>query len=136
MTLVCDTTVVYASLDRRDRNHRVCADLLAAEERLVLPSPTLVEVDQLAHTRGIPRALAALLGELLDGGFVIAEPDLESYARVRDLVETYADLPLGFVDATVVAIAERLGETTIATLDRRDFSVVKPLHCEAFTLVP
>ena len=56
--------------------------------------------------------------------------------RIRTLIEQYSDLPLGFVDASVVAVAERLGEDTIATLDRRDFSVVRPLHCESFTLVP
>lgn len=56
--------------------------------------------------------------------------------RVAELVEQYADLPLGGIDASVVAIAERLGFDTVATLDRRDFSVVRPAHVEAFTLVP
>ncbi|MDQ2738090.1 MAG: VapC toxin family PIN domain ribonuclease, partial [Actinomycetota bacterium] len=45
-------------------------------------------------------------------------------------------LPLGAVDATVIAVAERLGITEIATLDRRHFSVVRPAHVEAFTLLP
>lgn len=46
------------------------------------------------------------------------------------------DLPLGFVDASVVAVAERLGERQVATLDRRHFSVVRPRHVKAFRLVP
>lgn len=53
-----------------------------------------------------------------------------------ELVRTYADLPLGAVDASVVAIAERLGIKEIATLDRRDFSVVRPRHAEVFSIVP
>ncbi len=52
------------------------------------------------------------------------------------LLRQYADLPLEFVDAAVVAVAERLEQTRVATLDHRHFSVVKPLHCERFTLVP
>jgi uncharacterized protein len=60
-------------------------------------------------------------------------PDL---GRVAELMETYADLRLGTVDASVIAIAERLGATTIATLDRRHFTVVRPRHVDAFELVP
>lgn len=53
-----------------------------------------------------------------------------------ELVETYADLDLGFVDASVVAVAERLGVDTVATINHRDFRVVRPRHLDAFTLVP
>jgi predicted nucleic acid-binding protein len=52
------------------------------------------------------------------------------------LVETYIDLPLGIVDAAVIAIAERLRLTEIATLDHRHFNVVRPKHVQAFTLLP
>lgn len=55
---------------------------------------------------------------------------------MAELVRTYADLPLGAADAAVIAIAERLGLHTIATVDRRDFTIVRPRHIEAFTLVP
>ena len=136
MTLVCDTSVLYPALDRRDRDHAVCAELLGGPIALVVPAPTLVEIDQLAQSRGVPHATTALLDSLSDGTFVLVSPDLEDYTRIRDLVERYANLPLGLVDASVVAIAERLEETTVATLDRRHFAVVKPLHCKAFTLVP
>jgi predicted nucleic acid-binding protein len=52
------------------------------------------------------------------------------------LVTTYADLPLGTTDATVIALAERLGVREIATLDRRHFTVVRPRHVPALTLLP
>jgi predicted nucleic acid-binding protein len=48
----------------------------------------------------------------------------------------YGDLDLGMVDATVVAVAERLGVDRIATIDRRDFTVIRPRHVEAFVLLP
>jgi len=56
--------------------------------------------------------------------------------RMAELVEKYADFPLGLVDASVIAVAERLGADEIATLDRRHFSVVRPAHLRAFTLLP
>ena len=55
---------------------------------------------------------------------------------MAELVEAYADLRLGTVDASVIALAERLGLTSVATLDRRHFAVVRPIHVEAFTLLP
>lgn len=60
-------------------------------------------------------------------------PDL---GRMAELVEKYADFPLCLVDASVIAVAERLGAQQIATLDRRHFSVVRPAHLPAFTLLP
>ena len=58
------------------------------------------------------------------------------YTRIAELIEHYADFPVGGTDASLIAIAERLGITQIATLDRRHFSAVKPAHCAAFILVP
>ncbi len=60
----------------------------------------------------------------------------QDIARVAELVERYADLPLGGTDASVVAAAERLGLDAVATLDHRHFNVVRPSHVEALTLLP
>jgi len=56
--------------------------------------------------------------------------------RIAELVDAYVDLPLGGTDASVIAVAERFGETKVATLDHRHFSVVRPAHTAAFELVP
>ncbi len=58
------------------------------------------------------------------------------WLRIAELVARYRDLPLGTVDASVVIAAERLGLSDIATVDRRHFSVVRPVHVDAFTLLP
>ena len=58
------------------------------------------------------------------------------WQRVAELIVTYADLRLDAADASIVALAERFNLTAIATLDARDFRVVKPAHCEALTLLP
>ena len=68
--------------------------------------------------------------------FVTAPVEQEDWLRMAELVARYRDLPLGTVDASIVAAAERLGIATIATLDRRHFTVVRPAHVEAFDLLP
>lgn len=76
------------------------------------------------------------IGDLASGDLQV-EPVLPSdWVRIAELVHTYRNLPLGTVDASVVVAAERLGVTTVATIDRRDFSVVRPIHCDRLTLLP
>jgi uncharacterized protein len=68
---------------------------------------------------------------------LIVEPLTSTdWERVAELVDAYADLGLGGVDASLVAVAERLDVHEIATLDRRDFSVVRPNHVDSLTLLP
>ena len=135
-TLVVDTSVVFGALDVGDPDHASCSETVSAGVALVLPAPVVVELDWIARSRGTLDATSALVNSLLDGSVLVANLELEDYARAIELVEKYADLPLDFVDASVVAIAERLEQDTIATLDRRHFSVVRPLHVDSFTLVP
>lgn len=68
---------------------------------------------------------------------LVVEPIPDSdWDRIAELMQQYLDLPLGLVDASVVATAERHGVETIATLDRRHFGTVRPRHVAGFTLVP
>ncbi len=76
------------------------------------------------------------LGDLAMGAFTVEPVAAADWLRIAELVSRYRDLPLGTVDASVVAAAERLGIVEIATVDRRHFSIVRPQHVEAFTLLP
>jgi predicted nucleic acid-binding protein len=76
------------------------------------------------------------LGDLAAGAFAVEPVHPSDWLRIAALVWRYRDLPLGTVDASVVAAAERLGIVNIATLDRRHFLVVRPSHTPAFTLLP
>jgi len=59
-----------------------------------------------------------------------------SLIRAAELVARYRDSEIGYVDAIVVAIAERLRDKVIATVDRRHFSAIRPNHTAAFQLLP
>ena len=76
------------------------------------------------------------LGDLAAGELVPERVESADWLRVAELVAAYRDLPLGMVDASIIAAAERLGATTIATLERRHFSIVRPAHVPVFDLVP
>ena len=96
----------------------------------------ITEVVYLLGTRLGPAAEIRFLGDLAVGN-LIAEPVLASdWIRIAELTGAHRDLPLGAVDASVVATAERLGEPQVMTLDRRHFSVVRPRHTDALELLP
>lgn len=103
---------------------------------LIVPSLVVTEVAYLLGKRLGWQKEVALLGELATGQLLIEQFHPADLLRTAELVTSYRDLPLGTVDASIVAAAERLGITTIATLDRKHFSVVRPAHAEAFELVP
>lgn len=137
MALILDTGPLYASLDRSDADHQRCRALIeSADEPLVIPAPVLVEVDYWIGQRLHPGVLVALLGDIESGAYVVADLLPQDYARVRELCDRYADADIGFVDAAVLAIVERLGESKLATLDRRHFGLLRPRHRAAIDLIP
>jgi uncharacterized protein len=83
-----------------------------------------------------PATEAAFIASVSAGGFTVTELTPDDWQRVAELVELYADMDFGTVDAAVIAIAERLKVTTLATINPRDVRAVRPVHCDAFELVP
>jgi len=100
----------------------------------VIPAPVLVEVDYWIHARLYPGVLVTLLEDINDGAYLVEDLLNSDYARVLQLCGQYADV--GFVDAAVLAIVERLEEPKLATLDRRHFGMMRPRHVDALRLLP
>ncbi len=137
MALVLDTGPLYASLDRSDADHVASRRLIeAAEEPLVIPAAVLVEVDYWIHSRLHAGVLVALLEDIVSGAYRVEGLQPSDYHRVRDLCDGYADSDIGFVDASVLAVVERLNEPKLATLDHRHFRLLRPRHVDALTLLP
>lgn len=137
MSLIVDAGPLFAAAARRDAHHARCVDLLLGASRpLIVPSLVVTEVAYLLGDR-IGAEAEATFARSLASGELQAEPVAPSdWERIATLVADYADTGLGLVDASVVALAERLGATTIATLDHRHFAAVRPRHVRAFRLVP
>jgi uncharacterized protein len=132
---VVDAGPLYATADVDDQDHLASRAALArADLRLVVPALVVAEATYFVGRR---------LGAIAEGKFLggIAEldvegPSREDFTRIAELVEQYADFPLGGTDASVVALAERLDASIIMTLDRRHFAAIAPRHREAFELMP
>lgn len=134
MTVLVDTGVLYAAADADDAWHRRVADWLAeAGNPLLVPVTVVPEVCYLIHTRLGGAAERLFVRSLQDDLLVeeLTDGDLE---RCVALLESYPHI--GFVDASVVAMAERLDIRHVATTDRRHFSTLRPRHVEVLTLLP
>jgi predicted nucleic acid-binding protein len=137
--IVVDTGVLVAAVNRRDRFHASCPHFLdTAAEPLVVPAMVVIEVCYLLARpgHGGPKLSATFLDALATEDLVVDAPVPADFARVAQLVRQYANLPLDAVDAMVVATAERLGTTKVATVDRNDFRIVVPTSGDAFELLP
>lgn len=132
-----DTGPLVALGDKRSQLHQPCVELLCTTERpWLIPAPVVTEVCQLLASRVHADAEGAFLRSLVGKTFRVVDLEERDYERAAELVAKYADLPLGSVVASVVAVAERLRVATPATIDIRHFSVVEPHHVDAFTLLP
>lgn len=137
MALIVDTGVLYGAYDTRDASHVACAALLTGSpETITIPAPVVVELEWLLTSRRRAEAFLTLLDAIETAAVEIADLTVADYVRARELCRRYRELPLGFVDAAVVALAERYEEVRVATLDHRHFSVVRPRHTASFALVP
>ncbi len=137
MALIVDTGPLFAAMDRSDADHDRCAALIeGANEPIVIPAPVIVEVDWLSGRRLQVEAFLSLLEDIQDKRLAVEELRIADYARSRELVDRYRDLPLGFVDAAVMSVVERLGEAKLGTLDHRHFAVVRPRHIPTLRLLP
>lgn len=137
MALILDTGPLYASLDRSADDYARCRRLIeGADEPLLIPAPVLVEIDYLIHRSLHPGVLVALLEDVESGAYQVVELAAPDYRRVRELCDRYADADIGFVDAAVLAVVERLDEPKLVTLDHRHFSALRPRHVDALRLLP
>ena len=135
--IVVDTGPIVALLNDRDDHHERCREFLANYPGpLLVPTTVFTEVCMLAERRRGTRAELAFLSDVRAGLFTLLDTTSADLDRIVALVQAYADLPLGTVDASVIALTERLALPAVATLDHRHFTVVRPRHIAALTLLP
>ena len=120
--IIADTGFWLALANRSDRHHAAAQRALSGlREGLVTTWPVLTETCHLLLARlGVPAELAFVRG--LQGGACTVFQIVESHLpRLERLMEQYADLPMHLADASLVVLAEELGDGRILSTDRRDF---------------
>ncbi len=137
MALILDTGPLLATLDAADPEHEACASMVgSATEDLVVPALVLGELDYWCSRRLSLDSWLIFLEDVNAGVYRIEAPSATDLERCYELQERYRDLSLGIVDASVIALTERLDEPKVASLDERHFRVVRPRHVSALELWP
>jgi len=134
---VADTGFVVALLNQADSAHESVTITYVQQQRsILLPQTVLAEVAYLTGREAGIAALIAFLRGLATSRFRLVALLEDDTLRVADILEQYADSRIDFVDASVMAVAERFSSTRILTLDQRDFRIFRPRHCQYFELLP
>lgn len=135
--IVVDSSIILAYMNAVDDHHEVVSAWLENADQDLATTPLIVaEVDHLVGARGGPVAQRALRSDLACGAYLV-EWWSGAITSVVNVADQYADTGLGLADASLVALAERLGTLDLATLDERHFRAVRPLTGgSAFRLLP
>ena len=138
--ILVDSGPLIAAAISDDRDHRRCVDMFTAlhlnSEKLLVPQTVVAEVAYAIQKMGGTDQELLFLLALAEGDLMLVDLIPSDLTRIMELVDTYRDFPLGTTDASVIAIAERLNVTEVATLDRRHFPNVEPRHTEYLHLLP
>ena len=134
-TAIVDAGALLASLDDRDANHRGSAAVLGRRDlQFVVPALVVAEVAYLANRRRGPMIEARFVRAL--HRFEVEGPTPDEWPAIADLVERYANFPIGTTDAATIVLADRYETDLIVTLDRRHFSAVQSPKGRRFRLLP
>lgn len=137
MTAIVDTSFLVSLTNPNEIHHESCAMLARnLQERLVVPYVVLPEATYLIYKYQGHHVMRRFMQQMMHPAWNFEPLQSSDLVHISATLEKYADLNLDFVDAAIVAIAERLGISRVLTLDRRDFLVIRPSHCDAFTLLP
>jgi len=135
-TVIADTGFIVAVTNSSDQSHQIVKQIYLQQKNILMPQTVLAEVAYLIGREAGIKKVAFFLQGLSASRFSLISVTLEDISRIAQILEQYQDSRIDFVDASVMAVAERLKIMTILTLDRRDFSLFRPRHCQAFNLLP
>lgn len=135
--LIVDTGPLVAYLNRNDPDHARCAALLESRTDDLLVTPYVVtETCYLIGKYVGAEAEVNLVEALAAGDLSQVDVQTGDLIRMAELMRQYQGFPLGAADASVIALAERLRASEVATLDHRHFRAVTPAHVAALKLLP
>ncbi|MCY4536852.1 MAG: PIN domain-containing protein [Chloroflexi bacterium] len=138
MTVIADTSYLFAIYNSKDINHQVAADFAfqTITDEMLVPDVVLPELAYI-FVRDLGYAgLQSLLGSFRKSEVELIPLEKSDLDRIYEITEMYASAEFDIVDCCIMALAERLQIRRIATFDRRDFSIFRPRHCDFLELLP
>jgi predicted nucleic acid-binding protein len=134
-TLV-DAGPLIALFTREDQFHTECVKLFQALNcEFYTTLAVLTESMYFLGRYGGHPAQHALWKLVHRGDLLLEHPSPQELLRMCELMDRYRDFPMDFADASLVALAERLGLTRIFTVDYNDFSTYRLNGNHRFTVI-
>jgi predicted nucleic acid-binding protein len=133
--IIADTSGIVAFLDKDDQYHSLAVNIIK-NQQIFIPATVLPEVDYLATKYLGERVARAFLKDLADGYFTYLSINLDDINQAISIMARYKDLPLGFVDASLIVLAERHQIKRILTLDRRHFNLLQSDKIDYLEILP
>ncbi len=134
--VIADTGFIVALTNISDSKYDVVKDIYLKQQNILMPQTVLAEVAYLIGREAGIKKVATFLKRISSSRFSLITLTTEDILRIAEILEQYVDSRIDFVDASIMAMAERFNINTILTLDYRDFSLFRPKHCDAFILLP
>jgi predicted nucleic acid-binding protein len=137
MIVIADTSFVVSAINQADDKYQTCQSIYRQQRDFIyLPQSTLAETAYMLGRSIGNRGVATFLFRLPQTKYRIVALTDEDLYRTAELLRQYADSRVDFVDATIIAVAERTKIARILTLDQRDFHIIRPRHAAHFELLP
>jgi predicted nucleic acid-binding protein len=135
--VIVDTSALLAYFDANEPDHDAVANVIEESDEPLVVSPFVVaELDYLVATRVGVDAELAVLGELSSGAWDLASVGASELELASTVIKKYRDQHIGVADASIVVLANSHRTRTIATLDRRHFTVLRPIAGGRFAVLP
>jgi predicted nucleic acid-binding protein len=135
--ILVDTSFLVAIANGHDRYHAECLALAATiKTGFFVPVTVLPEAAYLIYDRLGHHVMREFVRQMNGPNWTIEAVQANDLGRTLEILEKYQDNNLDFVDATLIAIAERLHIQQVLTLDQRQFRVIRPAHCATFEILP
>lgn len=135
--ILVDTSAVLQLVSSSGRRH---LDVLRVVDELDGPfllSPfVLAELDYMLIERHGQARQLALLAEVVDGAYELAEFGRADVERAGAVMRQYEDLRVGLADASIVVLAQRHGTTDVLSFDHRHFRAMRGPAGAPFRLLP
>ena len=136
MTTFVDTSAWYAAVDPRDIDHQSTSEILKGAEPLLTTDHVLVETWLLVNGRIGLREADMFVARCVTGGLaveIVGQADIE---KALEIGRQFSDQQFSLVDRTSFSVMERLGISTVASLDD-DFAIYRwgPRRRRAFTVL-
>jgi len=136
MEVIIDTSAILGLIDKSCLQHQAISDIINKKDiNLIVPSPVIPEVCYMLNRKFGPSVEIKFLEEIISVNFQIEIIKFPDILRTVEILNKYQSLNIGFVDGSIVAIAERLKVNQILTLDKKHFNTVIPLGFDYFEVL-